>query len=301
MTADENAASGGRDGAGAALGGAVAVDALPRTLDSGAFAGASFAQWRALADADLKGAPFEKRLVTHTYEGLMVQPLYTARDMPAAALGQRSALGTLVRGARVLGNAVGGWEIRQERGEADIERANAAIREDLEGGVASVVLRLDACARGGMDPRDEPGALLAGRDGIAAYDLAALGAPAERLARVNFCRNLFEAGGFEVVGGEGDGSAEAAVAALEQAALVAEIAVICGPDARYATDVSRVAPALRSRGARCVVLAGNPGASEGAYRAAGVDRFVFVKCDVVALLRDLMQVAEGVGVPGGVA
>jgi methylmalonyl-CoA mutase len=40
-------------------------------------------------------------------------------------------------------------------------------------------------------------------------------------------------------------------------------------------------------------LAGNPGANEAVWRAAGVDRFIFIKCDVLAILRDMLR-AEGV-------
>ena len=41
------------------------------------------------------------------------------------------------------------------------------------------------------------------------------------------------------------------------------------------------------------MLAGNPGANEAAWRAAGVDRFIFIKCDVLATLRDMLR-EEGV-------
>ena len=34
------------------------------------------AEWRKLVEAALKGAAFDKRLVTHTYDGLRVEPLY---------------------------------------------------------------------------------------------------------------------------------------------------------------------------------------------------------------------------------
>ena len=40
-------------------------------------------------------------------------------------------------------------------------------------------------------------------------------------------------------------------------------------------------------------LAGNPGANETAYREAGVDRFVYMRCDVVKTLSELL-VQEGV-------
>jgi len=40
---------------------------FPRTTRAG---------WRKLVDAALKGAAFDKRLVTHTYDGLRIEPLY---------------------------------------------------------------------------------------------------------------------------------------------------------------------------------------------------------------------------------
>ena len=37
----------------------------------------NYDEWRALAEADLEGASFEQKLVTHTYEGIDLQPVYT--------------------------------------------------------------------------------------------------------------------------------------------------------------------------------------------------------------------------------
>jgi methylmalonyl-CoA mutase len=54
---------------------------------------------------------------------------------------------------------------------------------------------------------------------------------------------------------------------------------------------------LKAAGARSVVLAGNPGANEDAWRKAGVNRFIFVKCDVLATLREMLR-EEGVLVSG---
>lgn len=146
---------------------------LPRELRVDTlFPPPDLARWRALVDADLKGAPFEKRLVTHTYEGIHVQPLYTAATSGelASAIGA-SGVGAMTRAARPLGNSVRGWDIRQERAEAELHASNAAIREDLMGGATSILLRFDACARAGLDPTDAHGAALAGRDGLSAYTL----------------------------------------------------------------------------------------------------------------------------------
>jgi methylmalonyl-CoA mutase len=57
--------------------------------------------------------------------------------------------------------------------------------------------------------------------------------------------------------------------------------------------VPQLAPRLKAAGASSVVLAGNPGANEAAWRGAGVDRFIFIKCDVLATLRQMLR-EEGV-------
>ena len=121
--------------------------------------------------------------------------------------------------------------------------------------------------------------------------LASMGTPREFLARSTYALNFFAAGGFEPV--DNDGFADPDDAARAFAASGASLVVICSTDARYEAEVAQLAPKLHAAGARTVVLAGNPGASEARYRQAGVDRFIFVKCDVLATLRDLLTV-EGV-------
>ena len=61
-------------------------------------------EWRRLVEADLNGVPFEKKLVTHTYEGIDIQPIYVRSDFP----GERDPNGfpglpPFVRGSKVLG------------------------------------------------------------------------------------------------------------------------------------------------------------------------------------------------------
>jgi methylmalonyl-CoA mutase len=121
--------------------------------------------------------------------------------------------------------------------------------------------------------------------------LANIGTPKEFLARANYASDFFEAGGFQPVTNDGFADAKAAAAAF--AASEAKIAVICSTDKRYATEVERVAPALRAAGARTVVLAGNPAANEMKYRSVGVNQFIFVKCNVPSILRVLLK-EEGV-------
>jgi methylmalonyl-CoA mutase len=120
--------------------------------------------------------------------------------------------------------------------------------------------------------------------------LAGVGSIAEQVARKNYARNFFEAGGFEVLAREA--KFDVAEAASAFAVSGAKIAVICSTDKQYATSVAALVPKLKAAGARTVVLAGHPGQSEAAYRAAGVDRFIYVRCDVLETLWSLFHAEE---------
>jgi methylmalonyl-CoA mutase len=134
-------------------------------------------EWRALAEADLEGAAFEQKLVTHTYEGIDVQPVYTRRDRPGVDDPNGfPGLPPFVRGARPLGVVQTGWDLRQEHAHPDLEVTNRAILNDVRGGVTSLLLRLDFAARYGLDPDDPAAAELAGRDGLMAYHVEDLDA-----------------------------------------------------------------------------------------------------------------------------
>jgi methylmalonyl-CoA mutase len=134
------------------------------------FPPADYDEWRALAEADLGGATFEQKLVTHTYEGIDLQPVYTRRDHAGEGDPEGfPGLPPFVRGAQPLGAVQTGWDLRQEHAHPDPAVTNAAILDDLQGGVTSLLLRLDSAARGGLDPDDPAAAELAGRDGLMAY------------------------------------------------------------------------------------------------------------------------------------
>ncbi|WP_374730403.1 methylmalonyl-CoA mutase family protein [Salinarimonas sp.] len=82
--------------------------------------------WRRLAEGVLKGADFEKRLVSRTYDGLAVQPLYDKAEAPA-------------RPGRA---AHGPWRVAQRVDDPRLEAANAQALEDLEGGADALTLVL---------------------------------------------------------------------------------------------------------------------------------------------------------------
>jgi methylmalonyl-CoA mutase len=121
--------------------------------------------------------------------------------------------------------------------------------------------------------------------------LAKFGSAAHHTARASYARGFFEAGGFAVNGEQAFDDPQSAAKAFAESQ--AKIAVICSSDKLYPQVVPGAAAALKANGARTVVLAGNPGSQQDAWQQAGVDRFIFIKCDVMATLRELLQ-EEGV-------
>lgn len=111
--------------------------------------------------------------------------------------------------------------------------------------------------------------------------LANLGKVAQHTARASFARNFFEAGGIEAITNNGFATADDVATAFGNSG--AKIAIICGSDAQYADMVADVAKALKAKGASMVYLAGQPGDARSDYEAAGINEFVFVGADVLAI------------------
>ncbi|MEU8638733.1 methylmalonyl-CoA mutase subunit beta [Amycolatopsis sp. NPDC048633] len=86
---------------------------------------------------DFTGAP-ESKLVTRTYDGIEIQPLYTAEDVPGDS--GFPGLPPFVRGARPEGQVSTGWDVRARFTGDDAREVNRAILADLEGGVTSIWL-----------------------------------------------------------------------------------------------------------------------------------------------------------------
>src|SRR3954466_10268128 len=82
-------------------------------------------QWLGLVDGVLKGAPFDKRLVARSYDGLAIQPLY-----PRARNAQPIA-------ARASGAA---WSVMQRIDHPDPAVANEEALHDLENGASGLTL-----------------------------------------------------------------------------------------------------------------------------------------------------------------
>ncbi|XXF80793.1 methylmalonyl-CoA mutase family protein [Myxococcaceae bacterium GXIMD 01537] len=117
--------------------------------------------------------------------------------------------------------------------------------------------------------------------------MANLGSVAEHTARATWIANTLASGGIEPSEHHGFASADAAAVLFAESG--ASLAVISGPDALYPESVPALCAALKARGARVVAVAGRPGDHEAAFRAAGVDLFLYAGADLFALLSTLHQ------------
>jgi methylmalonyl-CoA mutase len=88
------------------------------------FPAASREQWLALVNGVLKGAPFDKRLIARSYDGLSIQPLY-----PRAA-----------GAVPIAGRAAGAWSVMQRVDHPDPAAANEQALHDLENGATGLTI-----------------------------------------------------------------------------------------------------------------------------------------------------------------
>src|SRR5690606_9055982 len=111
-------------------------DDAPAPLAAG-FSPASQADWLALVEKTLAGKPLDG-LTRITPEGVEIRPLYTPGETASAVLilpprGDERA-----------------WDVRVLIAHPDPAQANAEALADLEGGAASLVLKIDPTGQAGV-------------------------------------------------------------------------------------------------------------------------------------------------------
>lgn len=133
------------------------------------FPPADEAAWLALVEKALKGADFEKTLVSRTYDGLGLKPLYAPADETASS----GLPGTppYIRGFRA-GPGEMPWDICQLHALPEPNAANEAILQDLNGGVSSICLQIAAPGQFGLE-MSSPADLVRALDGVM-LDLAGI-------------------------------------------------------------------------------------------------------------------------------
>ena len=192
----------------------------------------------------------------------------------------------LVRNTACLKAPLTGVSAHADLGEPPVEPAVGAREREAftpaEGALAPIRL-----AEPFERLRDLSDAYLRRTGGRPKVYLAALGPEARHRRRVQFIRELLEIGGFEGVYEGETKTAETAVAQLEASGAL--LVCLCGTDDAYAEQAETFAKAVKASGAKGAALAGRPGEFERAWRAAGVDDFIFAGGDAVAALQSLYR------------
>ncbi|MCC5997280.1 MAG: hypothetical protein JJU18_13025 [Oceanicaulis sp.] len=133
------------------------------------FAIPSDAEWRALANSALKGAPFDA-LVRKTPDGIARGPLFTRADLEDVCDPGAPGAAPFIRGAASARDPFLPWGVRQRADLADPAEANAALLDDLAGGASEITLAIDPTGRRGVNVRSSD-ELARALDGVMA-DLA---------------------------------------------------------------------------------------------------------------------------------
>ena len=103
------------------------------------FAPATREEWLAAVEKAIKGADFDKTLVSTTDDGIRIEPLYTGEDVATAAdEAGFPAFDPLLRGAVVAARPDGAWDIRTSIGHPDPQAANRQALHDLANGATSI-------------------------------------------------------------------------------------------------------------------------------------------------------------------
>ena len=111
-------------------------------------------EWKAACEALLKGAPFEKKMFTKTYEGITFDPMYTRKHTEdILPKGVMPGMGDYLRGVDAAGYIGKPWGIAQACDETLPAENNELLRHENDKGATIYHIMLDTASRAGVDAR----------------------------------------------------------------------------------------------------------------------------------------------------
>lgn len=119
------------------------------------FAVPTYEEWKAACIELLKGAPFEKKMYTKTYEGITFEPMYFHNTTePLLPKNSYPGMGDYLRGAtsNVYVNAP--WGIAQACDETFPAENNELLKHEIDKGSTIYNIKLDCATRKAVDARD---------------------------------------------------------------------------------------------------------------------------------------------------
>ncbi|MBN1299859.1 MAG: acyl-CoA mutase large subunit family protein [Melioribacteraceae bacterium] len=123
-----------------------------------------FEDWKNQAITDLKGADFNKKLLTDTYEQIKIKPIYTSDDIKDLKhISNLPGFVNYVRGSSVAGYLFKSWDIAQELPYTDTSEYNIALLDNLKRGQTAINIILnpasqfcsDTCSNNSMNFSNE--------------------------------------------------------------------------------------------------------------------------------------------------
>lgn len=129
------------------------MSANPKSKLLAEFPPVSYDDWRKLVEAELKGAPFDKKMLTATYEGITLKPIYCRADVANLPhVNSLPGFAPFVRGASASGYVKESWDVSQEIAVASPTEFNHAARNSISRGLNALNMVLDRATRNGHDP-----------------------------------------------------------------------------------------------------------------------------------------------------
>jgi methylmalonyl-CoA mutase len=117
------------------------------------FAPVTYDDWRKLVEVELKGAPFDKKMFTSTYEGITLHPIYRREDVGNLPhVNSFPGFAPFVRGSSASGIVRKPWDVSQELLFSSPTEFNHAARNSISRGLNALNIMLDQATRNGHDP-----------------------------------------------------------------------------------------------------------------------------------------------------
>ncbi len=110
--------------------------------------------WKEACIALLKGAPFEKKLFTKTYEGITFSPMYFHGDTEPIQPKTYPGMGDYVRGITPNGYVNAPWGIAQACDDTLPEENNELLKHEIDKGSTIYNVKVDCATRKARDARE---------------------------------------------------------------------------------------------------------------------------------------------------
>ncbi len=115
----------------------------------------TYEEWKQACIELLKGAPFEKKMFTKTYEGITFEPMYFHdATEPIQPKQSYPGAGDFLRGATANGYVNAPWGIAQACDETFPDENNELLKHEIEKGSTIYNVKLDCATKKAKDARD---------------------------------------------------------------------------------------------------------------------------------------------------